>query len=436
MKKLILIFAAAVALSSCEKKSVSQRAQVEAAEQTAQAEQIPASEQPQPTKQTEAPAKNDAFAVQELDSRISGRFISSDGSEIPIRRTPFDESDVIVRERKGEFGGLVEEAFRIPSGMAFNDGQSAYRLTGMTEEKATLGGISDYWYRIDISLMVLAGEFWVFGGYVSFDGEPPLPAAYGEKSRPTDALDIVFADGTATAWREGLTLTREQKEAAVAVIFYRGTECSNDGRERLLGVGLVHEKDGRAWCTEDANAYGMNIDTIQCDANGGAGNLTFEGDLDGSDNLSQIGAYLAAHGNEDDTADAQMYPAFHYAKDYAAQADSRVAGSPFADGWYLPALAELFQIWKNREGVDTASDLCGGDEFGKSVYYWSSSQRGSIDDHAFLLWFVNIYDDQLGSLIFSEGELYSDSKRNDLLSVCAIRDFSGGTPAPAQTAQP
>ena len=172
----------------------------------------------------------------------------------------------------------------------------------------------------------------------------------------------MFADGTATAWREGLTLTREQKEAAVAVIFYRGTECSSDGRERLLGVGLAHQKDGLAWCTDDANAYRMNITTIQCPASGEAGSLTFEGDLDGSDNLSQIGAYLAAHGSEDDTADAQKYPAFHYAKDYAAQADSRVAGTPFADGWYLPALAELFQIWKNREGVEAqahcAEEMC------------------------------------------------------------------------------
>ena len=37
--------------------------------------------------------------------------------------------------------------------------------------------------------------------------------AYGEKSRPDSAGDIVFADGTATAWREGFTLTEEQKKA-------------------------------------------------------------------------------------------------------------------------------------------------------------------------------------------------------------------------------
>ena len=39
---------------------------------------------------------------------------------------------------------------------------------------------------------------------------------YGEKSRPDRVGDIVFADGTATAWREGLTLTEGQKKAAKA----------------------------------------------------------------------------------------------------------------------------------------------------------------------------------------------------------------------------
>ena len=241
---------------------------------------------------------------------------------------------------------------------------------------------------------------------------------YGEKSRPDSVGDIVFADGTATAWREGLTLTDAQKKAAVAVIFYRGTECSNDGRERLLGVGLAHEKEGLAWYRSDANACGMNIDTIQCPASGEAGRLTFGGDLDGSDNLSQIGAYLAAHGSEDDTADAQKYSAFYFAKNYAAQADSRVAGSPFADGWYLPTVAELFQIWKNREGVDAASDLCGGDGFddNETSFYWSSSPHDEYELYAL-------------RMLFTNGDWDGQHKDLPYSSVCAIRDFSGGTPA-------
>ncbi len=250
--------------------------------------------------------------------------------------------------------------------------------------------------------------------------------AYGEKSRPDSAGDIVFADGTATAWREGFTLTEEQKKAAVAVIFYAGTECSNDSEYRVLGVGLAQNQSGLAWCESGANAYEVNITTIQCKASGSAGAFTFTGDLDGSDNLSQIGVCLAAHGWVDDTADAEKYPAFHYAKNYAGQADSRVAGTPFAEGWYLPTVAELFQIWKNREGVDAASALCGGDVFGDGVY-WSSSQYAPYVEDAY-------------GLDFGYGVWYAAYKGltpeyDDYLAVCAVRDFtertdfSGGTPA-------
>ena len=45
------------------------------------------------------------------------------------------------------------------------------------------------------------------------------------------------------------------KAATIAVIFYVGAECSNDGRERMLGVGLVRSNDYVGWCDSDAWAY-------------------------------------------------------------------------------------------------------------------------------------------------------------------------------------
>ena len=89
---------------------------------------------------------------------------------------------------------------------------------------------------------------------------------YGEKSRPDSVGDIVFADGTATAWREGLTLTDAQKKAAVAVIFYVGTECSNDSASRTLGVGLKNTGTDSTlqWAISSAAGYSTNITDIQC----------------------------------------------------------------------------------------------------------------------------------------------------------------------------
>ena len=121
---------------------------------------------------------------------------------------------------------------------------------------------------------------------------------YGEKSRPDSVGDIVFADGTATAWREGLTLTEEQKKAAVAVIFYAGTGCSNGGERRVLGVGLENATDKNykfAWTVlfspSKLDGLGMTIESILCapiDDERLAATATFTGDLDGSDNSGSL----------------------------------------------------------------------------------------------------------------------------------------------------
>ena len=201
--------------------------------------------------------------------------------------------------------------------------------------------------------------------------------------------DIVFSDGSATPYASDLTLTDDQKAKAIAVIFYVGTEL-NSGDDtttsRTLGVGLAHNKSGLAWCTNSANAYSKNITTIQCPASGSAGALTFTGDKNGSDNLSQIGTFLASNSSTDDTATADNYPAFYFAKNYASQEGSHVSDTDYASDWYLPTIAELFQIWKSKETVDAASKLCGGSEFGSDVY-WSSSQYAFGGLYAVTLYF-------------------------------------------------
>jgi len=53
---------------------------------------------------------------------------------------------------------------------------------------------------------------------------------YGEKPEPNAVGDIVFSDGSATALRNGLTLTNEQKNAVIAVGVY-------------IGDGYIGEKD-------------------------------------------------------------------------------------------------------------------------------------------------------------------------------------------------
>ncbi len=229
------------------------------------------------------------------------------------------------------------------------------------------------------------------------------PTYFGTKSptEPKAVNDIVFSDGSATPYTSGLTLTAAQKNAAVAMIFYKGTECSNDGSTRTLGVGLKRSPSYMQWCLDTANGYNTNITTIQCPP----GAYTFTGDKDGSDNLSQIAAFLVGN---NDTGTAGNYPAFEYAKNYGS---TNGCTGAYASGWYLPSIAELYQIYNQRTSIDAAIALCGLTGNFSSTNFWSSSQYPFVDTAAY-------------SLHFSTGFSYYD-KDTDIFNdyVCAVRAF-------------
>ena len=261
----------------------------------------------------------------------------------------------------------------------------------------------------------------------SGEDNPPTVTYIGTKA-PTVAKevgDIVFNDGSAMAYTAFEALDDDdaktaKKAAAIALIFYKGTGL-NSGDDtttsRTLGVGLKHNRSGLAWCTSAANAYRTKITTIQCLHDGSAGALTFTGDKDGSNNLEQIGTYLTSNSSSDDTVTEGNYPAFYFAKNYSTTATN--LGTAYSSGWYLPSIAELFQIYANGKGanmvfdIDAASQALGGDSFGTSAY-WSSSQDASDDGFAHLLWFND--GDWLGDYKGSNGSSYD--------YVCAIRAFN------------
>lgn len=245
---------------------------------------------------------------------------------------------------------------------------------------------------------------------------------FGTKS-PTDPKavnDIVFSDGSATPYTSGLTLTAAQKNAAVAMIFYKGTECSNNGSTRTLGVGLKRSSSGMQWCwwicdtncasdADCANGYNNNIDTIQCNPSGGSGSYTFTGVKDGSDNLSQIAAFLA--GNNDTGTEAN-YPAFYWAKNYGT---TNGCTGAYASGWYLPSIAELYQIYKLKANIDAAVALCGLTNTFSSTSCWSSSQYENEYGYT-------CFDDYAYFFLFTNGACCPDFKNRNY-SVCAVRAF-------------
>ena len=118
---------------------------------------------------------------------------------------------------------------------------------------------------------------------------------------------------------------------------------------------------------------------------------------------------------------AALYPAFYFAKNYKDVSGSNVSGTAYEEGWYLPSIAELFQVYVNGRGsskvfdIDAASQALGGDTFGSS-YYWSSSQSNEGDGSA--------YDLFLDSGRYTGDGCYkSIDKYNGSMAVCCIREF-------------
>ena len=214
--------------------------------------------------------------------------------------------------------------------------------------------------------------------------------------------DIVFSDGSATPYVAGLTLTDNQKSKSIAVIY------KVDG-DKVYGVGMAH-KLGIKWCKDTANGLNYNFLGIQCTPlQESSGEISFSGDTDGSNNFTSIGEEL---GSGNDTNQEGMYPAFEFAKNYKDDEFSRVKGSIYEEGWYLPTISELYDIWKVKATVNAAYDLCKpyqpvNYKFG--AYYWSSSQRALNSKYAYYMDF------------FSNGPAYYD--KNTSADVCCIRVF-------------
>lgn len=346
------------------------------------------------------------------------------------------------------------ETYTITINESENGSVTASKTTGITAgEKITLTVTpaytdnEDYYYALSI-LSVKNGDadIAVSGSENSSTRTFVMPAAnvtvsatfakitytYIGTKKPSQAKevgDIVFNDGSAMPYSAFTALDEtaqtEKKAAAIALIFYKGTGL-NSGDDtttsRTLGIGL---KQGEAleWCTDYADAYSRNIKTIQCIPQGNAGALTFTGDKNGSDNLEQIGALKGINDTTGEEAD-ERYPAFYFAKNYKNQkikneTVSRIqSDSEYANAWYLPSLAELYQIYvccknaTNDFDMDAAIVALGGDKFLGKGGLLSSSQSAYVDKRAYEL---TSYNGDFANI---------DKDDNRYTYICCIREFN------------
>ena len=178
-------------------------------------------------------------------------------------------------------------------------------------------------------------------------------------------------------------------------------------------IALHTSGSGLRWAKDGSAGYTTKFEGIICEpsttGSGAAQRAIFTGDTDGSDNWEYIKSIDLAG-----AADAATnYPAFHWVNQYNTQYAAQLGGTNFA--WYMPSLAELCEVYKNRAVINESLTKIRGldsnyaDESLGTSWSWSSSQCSDGDDGA---WSVD----------FSGGYVYSYGKGSNF-RVCCLSGF-------------
>lgn len=211
--------------------------------------------------------------------------------------------------------------------------------------------------------------------------EEPAESKNDAVSEQYEIGDIILADGSIVKEAD-LTIV-DSSNVPIAVI----GGFQEDGA--AFGIG-VHKSDAPLqWAADYSNGYATSFeDTISMQK----ADFVFSGDKDGSDNWDVI----CTQDNEDTADAAENYPAFHFVNTYAETYDLT---SAYASGWYMPSIAELCNIYQNREAINNSlkhiyelDDQAAMNGL-ETNWYWSSSQAGSEDDYA---WFVHYFNGYAG----------------------------------------
>ena len=215
---------------------------------------------------------------------------------------------------------------------------------------------------------------------------------------------IVLADNTLVAKDDYTAIDESNPPVAVLI----GTQNIYGA---ALGIALHISPSDLRWAKSGSTGYNTKFEGIICTPQGNnASTATFTGDIDGSDNWD----YICSIDPEGTANAAENYPAFHWVNQYNAAYADKLGGTNFA--WYMPSLAELCGVYKNREAINASlAKIHGlGNSYADSSlgnsWFWPSSQKASI--YNYYAWGVYFYD----------GGVYGLDK-NDNDRVCCLAGF-------------
>ena len=213
---------------------------------------------------------------------------------------------------------------------------------------------------------------------------------------------IVLADNTLVTKDDYTAIDSSNPPVAIIAVV--------NGYGRAIGIALHISPSGLSWAKRGSTGYNTKFEGIICSPQGyNALPTTFTGDLDGSDNWD----YICSQDSEGTANAAENYPAFHWVNQYNAAYADKLGGTTFA--WYMPSLAELCGVYRNREAINESLEKIHGlgssyadSSLGTSTF-WSSSQSSLINGFS---WQVN----------FANGIVY-DNYRNTNNRVCCLAGF-------------
>ena len=196
---------------------------------------------------------------------------------------------------------------------------------------------------------------------------------------------IVLADKTLVA-KDSYTEI-DSSNPPVAII------CGVNEYGAALGIALHISPSGLKWAKDGSAGYNTRFEGIRCipsnTGSGAASTATFFWDIDGSDNWD----YICSQDPEGTANAAENYPAFHWVNQYNAAYADKLGGTNFA--WYMPSLAELCWVYRNRETINESLAKIHGldsdyaDSSLGTSSYWSSSQCASTYNYTRQVHFSN-----------------------------------------------
>ena len=214
--------------------------------------------------------------------------------------------------------------------------------------------------------------------------------------------------------------------------FISSSEITTENAGNIVGVVFALDENGIAktvlgirnsesttfkWANSTTN-QDKKITAIICTPsanNLGDTTTTFSGDADGSDNWGKIEEVVSG-------AVVSDFPAFEYAFNYGTSSNGapELSTTNYKDKWYLPSIAELADIVRNKEILNQVLTIINNlDGFtanivfnGEDGSYWSSSQSNSGNGYAYSVNFS-------GYLVSTSGYTKSSLK-----SACAVHSVA------------